>query len=356
MDQDCLKLTAHFDERQRSGSGFLADTMLDLFERRGIATSIVLRGIGGFGSRRHLRSDQLLSLSEDPPVAVVAVDIKERIEALLHPLRAIPKRALITLERARLLTDIAGVEISGEQTLKLTIYLGRKHKIGGAPGYIPLCDLLYRHGMDGAATFLGVDGTAHGRRERARFFGGNADVPVMIVAVGCGASVGAVLPELSVLLPRPLITVERIRVCKRDGELLQRPQAVPGTDEHGLALWQKLMVYTSESDRHGGEPIHRALVHRLRQRKTLSGATVLRAVWGFHGRRPPHGDRLLALTRRVPVVTTIADTPARIAECFDLIDELTAVHGLVTSEVVPALVAVDDDERYGGTRLAGYQH
>ncbi|HEU4362018.1 MAG TPA: DUF190 domain-containing protein [Mycobacterium sp.] len=356
MDRDCLKLTAYFDERQRAGAGFLADAMLDLYERRNIATSIVLRGIGGFGSRHHLRSDQLLTLSEDPPVAVVAVDAKDTIEALIDPLRAIPKRALITLERARLLTDTADGRFSAEQALKLTIYLGRKQRIGGAPGYVALCDLLYRRGMDGAAAFLGVDGTAHGRRERARFFGGNADVPVMIVAVGSGGSVDAVLPELRTLLARPLITVERIRVCKRDGELLQRPHAVPGTDEHGLALWQKLMVYTSESDRHGGEPIHRALVHRLRQRKTLSGATVLRAVWGFHGSRPPHGDRLFALARRVPVVTTIADTPARIAGCFDLIDELTATHGLVTSEVVPALVSVDGEDRYGGTHLAGYQH
>jgi PII-like signaling protein len=268
------------------------------------------------------------------------------------------KRALITLERARLLGAGAGpVELDNalHEATKLTIYLGRKEKIHAAPGYLALCDLLYRRGLDGASAFLGVDGTAHGNRERARFFGGNADVPVMIIAVGSGERVVEVLPELRGLLRRPLITVERVRICKRDGELLERPHALPGTDEHGLALWQKLMIYTSEADRHDGVPIHRALVRRLQQHKSLNGATILRSVWGFHGDHPPHGDQLFRLTRRVPVVTIIADTPQNITESFGVIDELTENHGLVTSEVVPALVSVDGKDRYGGTGMARHQ-
>jgi hypothetical protein len=45
MNEDCLKLTSYFGERQRTaGSGFAADALLDLYGRRGIATSILLRG------------------------------------------------------------------------------------------------------------------------------------------------------------------------------------------------------------------------------------------------------------------------------------------------------------------------
>lgn len=350
VSRDFLKLTAYFDERQRSGGRFLADSMLDLYGRHGIATSVVLRGVGGFGARRHLRSDRSLSLSEDPPVAVVAVDTKAAIEALFDPLRAMPKRALLTLERARLLEPSE----APEGTTKLTIYLGRKERIHGLPGYVAVCDLLYRSGFDGASAFLGVDGTFGGRRERAHFFGGNADVPVMIIAVGRAECAEQALPELGRLLRRPLITAERVRVCKRDGELLERPHAVPGVDEHGLALWQKLTVHTCEADRHRGVPIHRALVHRLWEHRSLGGATVLRAMWGYAGGRTPRGDRLFQLTRRVPVATVIVDTPGNIAECFDVVDELTDSHGLVTSEVVPALVSVDGDERRGGPRLAQF--
>lgn len=359
MNDDCLKLSVYLDERQRTGGRFLADVMLDLYGSRRIASSIVLRGIGGFGPRHHLRSDQSLSLSEDPPVAVIAVDTRSAIEALLEPFYAIDKRALTTLERARLVRGgIGRIEFADElnEAIKLTIYVGRKEQIGGAPAYLALCDLMHQRRLAGVSVFLGVDGTSHGQRRRARFFHSNTDVPLMIIAVGSGARIAGLLPELERLLRQPLITLERVRVCKRDGERFERPHALPGTDEHGLPLWQKLMVYTDESARHDGLPIHRALVQRLRQRETSHGATVLRGIWGFHGGHAPHGDKLFQLSRGVPVVTIVVDTPENIAGCFDVVDELTADQGLVTSEMVPALVSVDGDLRDGGPRMAHYRY
>jgi PII-like signaling protein len=95
------------------------------------------------------------------------------------------------------------------------------------------------------------------------------------------------------------------------------------------------------------------LVQRLRQCESTSGATVLRGIWGFHGDQEPHGDKLFSLTRHVPVVTIVIDTPANIAASFDLIDELTAEQELVTSEMVPALVSGDGN---GGTRMARHDY
>jgi PII-like signaling protein len=359
MNEDCLKLTSYFGERQRSGDRFLAEAMLELFGQREIASSIMLRGIAGFGLRHHLRTDLSLSLSEDPAVVVVAVDTRTKIDELLDPVLALKNRGLVTLERARLLRgEIGVIELSDElhEATKLTIYVGRKERAYGIPAYIALCDLMYRRKLAGASVFLGVDDTFHGQRERARFFDRNVDVPVMIIAVGSGEQIGGVLPELGGLVRRPLISIERVRVCKRDGQLLERPHALPATDEHGLAMWQKLMVYTSESARHRGQPIHRALIRQLRQRKSSRGATVLRGIWGFHGDHEPHGDKLFQLTRHVPVVTIVIDTPQNIAESFDVIDEFTKEQGLVTSEMVPALLSVDGDDRHGGTRMADHPY
>lgn len=359
MNDDGLTLSVYFGERQRAGGRFLTDAIIDLYGSRSIASSVVLRGIGGFGSRHHLRSDQSLSLSEDPPVAVIAVDTPSAIEDLLEPLLAIDKRALTTLERTRLLRgEIGQIELAEElnEAIKLTIYVGRKERIAGVPAHLVLCELMHQHQLDGASAFLGVDGTAHGQRRRARFFHSNTDVPLMIIAVGHSARIAGLLPELQRLLPHPLITVERVRVCKRDGESLGRPHALPGTDEHGLPLWQKLMIYTDESARHDGVPIHRALVQRLRQRETSRGATVLRGIWGFHGGHRPHGDRLFQLSRGVPVVTIVVDTPDNIADDFDVVDELTPDQGLVTSEMVPALLSVDGDLHDGGTQLARHRY
>ncbi|HEY1818946.1 MAG TPA: DUF190 domain-containing protein, partial [Trebonia sp.] len=141
---------------------------------------------------------------------------------------------------------------------------------------------------------------------------------------------------------------EQVRICKRDGVLLSTPSALPGTDESGMPVWHKLMVYTSEAALHDGQPVHRAIVRRLRA-AGISGATTQRGVWGFHGDHAPHGDRLLQLGRHVPALTIVIDSPERAAAAFAIIDELTAEQGLVTSEWVPAM-------RAGGSDGQGQQY
>lgn len=359
MIEDCLKLTAYFGERQRVDSRFYSDELLQLFGAHGIATSILLRGLAGFGLRHHLRTDQSLSMSEDLPVMAIGVDSRARIEEMLPQVMKIKRRGLLTLERARLMREeISPASLPEElhEATKLTIYVGRQERVNRVPAFVAVCDLLHRRGLAGASVLVGVDGTSHRQRQRAHFFDTNADVPTMVIAVASGDRVAGVLPELGALLKRPLISVERVRVCKRDGELLERPHALPSADEHGLGLWQKLMVYTSESELHDGKPIHRALVEQLRQTSAARGATAVRGIWGFHGDHRPHGDRLLQLGRRVPVVTIIVDTPDHIAQCFDIVDALTQEHGLVTTEVVPALLSVGEHEQRGGLRLARHKY
>jgi PII-like signaling protein len=177
--------------------------------------------------------------------------------------------------------------------------VGRKEHVSPTPAYVAICELLFRRGIAGATVLLGVDGTAHGRRERAAFVGRNADVPLMVIAVGDGERIARLLPELGGLLRRPLVTLERIQVCERDGELESRPAAVPATDEHGLTIWQKLMVYSSEQARAGGHPQHVELLRRLRESRA-AGATSLRGIWGFHGDHGPHGDRLCSCAATCP--------------------------------------------------------
>lgn len=354
MNDDCLKLTTYFGERDRTARSFVADELLDLYGKAQLQASVLLRGAQGFGLQHHLRTDRLLTLSEDLPVVSVAVDTRERVEAILDDVVTVQRKGLVTLERARMLSgDIEPLSLPDghDEATKVTIYVGRREQVYGEPAFLAVCDLLYRRGIAGASVLLGVDGTAHGERQRARFFGRNANVPMMIIAVGAGSQIARVLPELGGLLRRPLVTVERVHLCKRDGELFGPPPALPGADEHGLALWQKLMVYTSDAGMAGRRPIHIELVERLR-RSGARGATSLRGIWGFHGDHAPHGDRLLQLRRHVPVVTIIVDSPERIGASFEIVDQLTVDRGLVTSEIVPAMTAMATETRSGGLRLA----
>jgi PII-like signaling protein len=358
MNEDCLQITTYFGERDRVGDRLLADALLDAYGRHRLKTSLLLRGAEGFGLKHHLRTDRLLTLSEDLPLVSLAVDDRPRIEGALSEVMSLQRTGLVTLERARMLTGTIGpVTLPQElqEATKLTIYLGRQERLRGVTAFAAVTDLLYRRGIAGATVLLGVDGTAHGTRQRAQFFARNVDVPLMIVAVGDGSTIAQVLPELGGLLRRPLLTLGRVRVCKRDGELLARPPQLPVTDDRGLALWQKLMIYSSEQAHHDGQPLHQALIRRLR-RSGGAGATALRGIWGFHGAHPPHGDRLLQLRRHVPVVTVVVDTPQRIADAFAIVDEATSEHGLVTSETVPALTALTEEQRRGGLRLARRGH
>jgi PII-like signaling protein len=345
VNDDCLKLTTYFGERERTPRGLLADELLALYSDRGVQASVLLRGAEGFGAHHRRRTDRLLTLSEDLPVVSVAVDRRERIEALLDPVLALQRRGLLTLERARLATDSALVPSTPPerppQATKLTLYLGRRQRIGRLPAFVAVCELLRRGGVAGATVLLGVDGTRRGQRSRAGFFSSNADVPVMLIAVGSAQRIDAVLPELLAALEKPLLTLERIRVCKRDGRLLAPPHELSRADARGRPLWQKLMIYTSQSATHEGRPLSGQIVRRLRE-AGLAGATGLRGIWGFHGEHAPHGDRLLQVRRRVPALTVVVDAPARIADAFAIVDELTAEHGLVTSEVVPALLPADE--------------
>ena len=70
MSEDGLKLTTYFGERDRAGGGFLADALIDIYARHELRTSLVLRGVEGFGLKHQLRTDRLLTLSEDLPLVV----------------------------------------------------------------------------------------------------------------------------------------------------------------------------------------------------------------------------------------------------------------------------------------------
>jgi PII-like signaling protein len=350
-----MRLTAYVGDRDRVEGRLLADVLLDCYARHGVRSSVLLRGIEGFGIKHRLASERLLTLSEDLPLLALAVDTPERIDAVLAEILPLTGDGTITLERARLLDgDDLGTPLEpGSDAVKLTVYVGRQERIGTKPAYMEIVECLHRHGVAGASVLLGLDGTVHGVRRRARFLARNAQVPMMIQSVGEAHTIAAAIAELSGSLGanRPATTLERVLVCKRDGQRLAEPLAPPEADAAGRGYWQKLVVYSSERSRHQGEPLHSALVRRLR-REGAAGATVLRGQWGYHGDHAPHGEAFWSLARSVPVLTVLLDTPENMGRWFEIVDELTEETGLVTSELVPALRATGPGIEHGGLELA----
>jgi PII-like signaling protein len=354
VSDDALKLSVYFGESDRVGRRLLSDALVDAFEAHRAHAAVLVRAVEGFGLAQTLRTDRFLSLSEDMPLVAEVVDGRDAIEALLPTVTELVAGGLITLERTRLLRaplpDVGPLGIDGAAA-KLAVHLGRDERVRRRAALLEAVDLLHESGVAGCTALLGVDGTTQGARRRARFFSRNAAVPITVVAVGDADAIGRAARSLGAVLRDPILTLERVVVCKRDGRLLASPPRVPERDDAGLGLWTKLTVHSGADARHAGRPLHSELLRRLRA-AGASGATTLRGVYGFSGGRPPYGDRLFRVRRRVPVVTTIVDRPERIQRWFEIVDEITDETGLVTSELVPAYHAVADGGRVGGTRLA----
>jgi PII-like signaling protein len=354
MNEPAIKLTTYFSERDRVGGVFVADALFDVYERHRMRTSVLLRGIEGFGRRSRL-TDRLLTLSEALPLASVAVDRPERVDGALTDVLQVAQHGVITLERATLMNGGGlgqfGVMPRSQRLLKLTVYGGRGIRSGGEAGYVEAIDLLRRCGADAASVMLGVDGTLHGERRRARFFARNSQVPLMLLAVGDATAIELALPGLRRLVEGAVATVEQVQLCKTAGSVVAEPEATEAQDAAGLPIWQKLMIHAEEQARHGRHPMYRELVRRLHEAGG-AGATVLRGVRGFYADREPFFDRVLSLRRNVPVHVVIVDTPDHMRRLWPIVDELTSESGIVTSELVPASHGIASERTSARLQLA----
>lgn len=354
---EALKLWVYFGDSQLTGAELTSDALMDCLARRHVTASALCRGIEGFGLNRRIHTERFPDISTDLPLVACAVDSRSRIEALLDDVDRIVADGLVTLEHARL---AAGEELSGAEfpagpgrAAKLTIYCGRAERaaVGRRPAYREAVEILRRHGAAGATVLPGVDGTYHGRRQRAELLSPRREAPLMIISVGCRETLAAALPDLGEALERPLVTLEGIAQLKHDGEQLEPLPTTTGADRQGLGIWQTIRVYTRQSAQVNGRALHTELTRRLRE-AGAAGATTIRAHWGFSSDEPPYGDRFARLTSHAPTYTTYVDRPAKVAEAWPIVDDLTARHGIVTSLFVPAYRERRGERVHGGLRLA----
>lgn len=319
MSTAALKLSVFFGDRDRDGDRLLSDAMLDVCERHGMATAVLLRGSEGFGLKHHLRRAGLLTTAEDLPLVLSAVDTPDRARAALAELDEVVGDGLVTLESAQVLDAAPRTDSLGPgDDAKLTLYVPRRQRIEGRPAFQVAIDRLRQGGIAGATALLGVDGLLDGDRVRARMLSANVGVPVVVTSVGERAAIAAVLPGLLDALAAPTATLEGVQVLRRDGASL-------AVAREPTTSWARLTVYSARHDE---------LVAALRD-AGAPGATVLRGIWGYHGDHAPHGESPWALRRRTPVVTEIVVPAREAARWLTLIESFTADRGLVTLEPVP---------------------
>jgi PII-like signaling protein len=313
---EMLQLRFYFGERDRCGDGPLDDAVMAACARHGVSAAALLRAVEGFGAKQRMRTDRMLTLSEDPPLVAVAVGESGRIEALAEEIRGIAHDGLLALNQVetpdgvrsspRIARESAN---AAEDEVRVTIWGPRT---GSRSPHMSAVDAFHRHGAEAAMVLLGVDGVLDGERRRARFVASNHAVPAMTVAVGEWGRIEAALAEVDGAAP--LVTVERVELSRRIGtvSLHAEPAVEPKLPIEQPSLHSaaatRVTYVTSEIEARGAHPCYLELIQRLRE-EGAAGATALRGVWGFRGTTPPHGDRVLALRRDVPILVEAIDAP-----------------------------------------------
>jgi PII-like signaling protein len=252
VDEECTVLTSYLTERQRAEGVPSSEALIGLYASRRTATGIVLRGIEGYG-RQQPRADGSLPQTAESALTAIAVDTRPNIEVMLEETLRLARPRLVTIEQARLLSgEIEPVRLGEEpgDATRLTVYCRQQDRAYQIPAFEAACELLYRRRIAGATVLSGIGGAngAYGadganaadpspaRPQRAPFLRRDADAPVMVVAVGAGDRIAMLLPELGAMFRRPLMTIEKVRLCKRDGQFVGRPETARGPADAGAAM------------------------------------------------------------------------------------------------------------------------
>ena len=90
-------------EKKKHGHKPLYQAIVEMLRKEKLAGATVLRGITGFGAKSHLRSANLLALSQDLPMVVECVDTRENIDRIMPKIDEMVGEGLVTLEKVEVI-------------------------------------------------------------------------------------------------------------------------------------------------------------------------------------------------------------------------------------------------------------
>ena len=95
------KLTIYIGDSDKHGRKPLHLAIVELLHDEGISGATVLHGVEGYGAHKQIHTARILDLSGDLPEVIVAVDLPDKIEAVLPKIDEIVEEGLVTTEEVR---------------------------------------------------------------------------------------------------------------------------------------------------------------------------------------------------------------------------------------------------------------
>ena len=96
-----------------------------------------------------------------------------------------------------------------------------------------------------------------------------------------------------------------------------------------------MRIFIGEGDKFDGRPLHEVVVELLKKER-FHGATVLRGVAGFGAHSVYHTDKILRLSRDLPMIVEVVDTQENVDRVMPGLDEMI-VGGMITLEKVKVM-------------------
>ncbi len=214
---------------------------------------------------------------------------------------------------------------------KVTIYVNEDTQYHMQSLYEAVLQFLMHKGVAGATATRAMAGFgAHHVMHTPKIEVLAEHLPIRVEFVETTEKVEELLPTLYDMVADGLIEVQDTAVFKivtKDRRLEPRH---PHEEKRGQA---KLMrIFMGEADRWKGEPLHEAIVNRLRM-MDVAGATVYRGILGYGAKGHTHKERFLHRSRDCPVMVAVVDTPDKISAASDAVAEMIEDGLIVTSDV-----------------------
>jgi len=214
---------------------------------------------------------------------------------------------------------------------KVTIFINEdtQHHMGAL--HDSIMTFLMHKGVSGATATRAYSGFgSHQMLHTPKIEVMSCSLPIRIEFVETTEKVDELLPTLYEMVTDGLIEIQDTTVVKLARKPTRPQPSMPHERHQGRAVL--LRAFLGEADRWHDEPLHEAIVKRLRMME-ISGATVYRGILGYGAKGHQHKRSFFHPTRDLPVMVSVIDTVEKIAAAADMIEEMLEDGLIVTSEV-----------------------
>jgi PII-like signaling protein len=214
---------------------------------------------------------------------------------------------------------------------KVTIFINETAQYHMQPLHDAILAYLLHKGVAGATATRALAGFgSHHQLHTPKSEVLMMDLPVRVEFVETAAKVEEVLPTLYEMVSDGLIEVQDTTVVKHAEKSAKPEPKLPHERREGPA--KLLRVYIGEADKWQGEPLHEAIVKKLRMME-IAGATVYRGILGYGAKGHQHKASFFHPMRDLPVMITVIDSAEKIALATSAIEEMLEDGLIVLSDV-----------------------